>query len=432
MSRLIFACILALILRLVLSVTIYSGDVNNHTVWGQSILQNGSLGAYDRKYVGVMQPTYPPISLASFTTSFAMFQLTDASANWLNDNLSFFPSKIIWALQDQDVLPAFHKIYAIFADIGIGILIYGLARMIFHSDQKSAFFASAVYLFNPAVFYNSSLWGQLESPPLFWILLSVWLILKKKVTWAHAAFVLALLSKQSSLIFVPGFVLFSLFKSGWKKTFYGLIVQMVIFWLAYLPFTSCQITNPQCIAAWPVQVYLNRLETGSGSDYISDHAFNFWALYSNLAKISDKLVVAYNFSANVVGKLVFMTISAVLLLKYLKNRTSSVLIHTMGIIGFTSFLVLTRMHERYLAPALPFLAIAASGRKQLWPIYLLVSFCHLLNMYHNWWFPEMPQIADFVAINTPQIVNLVILLLAISWISWMAVFLHESRNKQLA
>ncbi len=180
MRQLVFLLLLGLILRLVLSTSIYSGDVNNHVGWAKSILEEGSRGAYDRKYSGILQPTYPPLALYSFVTSYWLYGQTYSLAETLNRSFAEFPSKVIWFLEDQDTMPAFHKIISMISDLGIAVLIYGLSRRLFKASSRAAYIAAAVYIFNPAVWYNSSLWGQLESPPIFWILLSLWLFITKR------------------------------------------------------------------------------------------------------------------------------------------------------------------------------------------------------------------------------------------------------------
>jgi len=74
-----------------------------------------------------------------------------------------------------------------------------------------------------------------------------------------------------------------------------------------------------------------------------------------------------------------------------------------------SFLLLTKMHERYLAPALPFLALAAAFRPRLWPIFIVLSLAHLANLYHEWWFPRIPVLVNWLSFwNTIQLMATII------------------------
>ncbi len=424
-GQIIGLLILGLVLRLVLSITVYSGDVNNHVEWARSILKSGPVGAYDRHYVGVMQPTYPPLALYSFTTGYWAYENIYRFSSALNKAYPAFPSTFIWAMEDQDVLPAFHKLTSIFADLGIAVLIYALARKVYSVSHSTGLSAAAVFLFNPAVFYNSALWGQMESPPIFLVMLSIWLFLTHRPIKGHAAFAAALLFKQSSLIFIPLILLLSVFKAGWKKTGLGLLVSLVLFFLAYLPFIPGSL-NFSATVSYPFSVYINRIEVGSGSNYISDHAFNLWALFTHLEKIPDSLIVFSDLSANTVGKIVFMVLSGWYISKYLLSRSTRDLLSLFGLISFCAFMVLTRMHERYLAPALPFLALVSASKPQLRPVFILVSVGHLVHLYHEWWFPYLTNLVPLI--DTWNTVFGVIVLFIISWISWSAVYFHERRQ----
>ena len=67
------------------------------------------------------------------------------------------------------------------------------------------------------------------------------------------------------------------------------------------------------------------------------------------------------------------------------------------LISAGAFFILTRMHERYFAPALPFLILLSYKNKKLSAICILASAIHLLNMYHWWWYPSLPPIVHFLS-----------------------------------
>src|SRR3990167_5835544 len=190
--------ILGLVLRLLLSTQIYSGDVNNHVSWGQDILKNGPVGIYEREFMsryGTLTPTYPPIPLVLFTLSQGAFDWASRTAWDTNLKYPLFPSQIVWWLQDQDTQPAFHKVWAIAADVGIAWLIYITTRKRW---------LAALVLFNPAFFYNSASWGQIESVPVFFLVAA---FLTRRPILSATSFILALLTKQSSIIFIPLYVI---------------------------------------------------------------------------------------------------------------------------------------------------------------------------------------------------------------------------------
>jgi dolichyl-phosphate-mannose-protein mannosyltransferase len=383
--------LVALVLRIWMSVQIYSGDVNNHIGWAESILEKGSRGAYSREYIGIMPPTYPPLALYGFVTSSWLHNLIERTIWSLNLNVPAFPSSLVWLFEDQDVLPAFYKIPAIFADLGLGILIYKFARQDRHLSHSVSLLASAAFLLNPAVWYLSSLWGQIESFTLFFFIASLWLVFKKRPLLASLAFMASLLSKQSSLLFAPLFAVYFYSRFGWKTTIKSALIQLVFFYLAYLPFATG--FSP----LWPFSIYYDRLQTGSGSNYITDHAMNPWIYYTRLQKIPDTGQFLAGLTFNRVGSLVFAVFAGLSVLPlFIKRLTPQLLVRSALLLNLSAFLFMTRMHERYLAPSLVLLLLASLKNKWLFPVYLVVSAVHLAGLYHNWWFPHIPDLKLFV------------------------------------
>ncbi len=384
--------VVSLLIRLSTITAIYSGDVNNHTGWGESILQHSFQGAYGREYVGIMQPTYPPLALYAFTASTGLFDLTNTSVITLNKDIPAFPSSLVWAFENQNVLPAFNKAIAIATDLGVTALLYIFIRHLFPKKKNTALFVAAMYGLNPAVWYISSLWGQIESVPIFWLLLSFYCILRTKPTLASLSFAAALLSKQTAIIFLPIYLIVFLRHFNLRQLLKGVLAQLILFYLVYLPFAPT--LNP----LWGVGVYINRLQTGSGSVWISDHAFNAWIWYSHLQKIPDSIKVIAGLSAATIGFLAFAVLLALPYLNYFKNRFSWYKTFLLSALTpLIAFCVLTKMHERYSAPTLPFLALLAVYDRRLWFLYVLFSLAHLTNLYHDWYFPRIAGLDTFVA-----------------------------------
>mgnify|MGYP001566951544 FL=1 len=378
--------LIGLILRLVLSIQIYSGDVNNHISWGKDILALGSAGVYQREFMfryGTLTPTYPPVALLFFTISQGAFDTATRAAWTLNLKYPAFPSQIIWWMQDQDTLPAFHKIWAILADIGIAWLVYTTTRKRW---------LTALVLFNPAIFYNSASWGQIESVPVFFLMLS---FLTRRPFLSAISFTLALLSKQSSIIFIPLYIIFFYCHFGLSRALKSAAVCLGLFWLAFLPFSTP-----------PLATYWHLIQTGSGSDYIVDHAFNFWAVVTGLGKIPDA-------HYRVWGYLLF---GACLLLILSRRRFS--VFPAAALTTMSAFFFLTRMHERYLLPTLAFMVFWVYRDRRLLPVFAYLSLFHWLNLYHNWWYPRWPELVTLLS----PIINIQILilvaLLSFIWLLW--------------
>lgn len=384
------------LLRLVLSVQIYSGDVNNHISWGRDILRLGPAGVYQRDFTsryGTMTPTYPPLPLAVFTISQWLYDSTYTISNWANSHFQVFPSRFIWLLEDQDVLPAFHKIWAILADIGIAYLVYKFT-------QKT--WLTTLVLFNPAFFYNSAYWGQIEAIPIFFLLASFYFLTRTRRSYLSAlCFVLALLSKQSSIIFIPIFALAFWQKFGLRISVTSALIGLVFFSVSFLPFL-----------ANPFVTYWQKIQTGSGSDFITDHAFNLWALLTGLGKVSDSAPYWLGISYNHWGFILFGLALVFILIKFRPSR----LFAASALINLASFLLLTRMHERYLQPSLAFLLLWAGTKRSLLAVFIFLSGFYWLNLYHNWWAPRIPSLVTWL--SSPDTINLLIVL-AFASFTWL-------------
>ncbi len=93
------------------------------------------------------------------------------------------------------------KLPAILADLGTAVLIFFLLRK--RLKFSIAYLIMLAYAFNPAIFINSAWWGQVDSVMVFVLLLSVSLLLKKKIRWSDVLLALACLIKLQAIIFIP-------------------------------------------------------------------------------------------------------------------------------------------------------------------------------------------------------------------------------------
>lgn len=420
---------LGVVVRLLLSVQIYSGDVNNHVSWGKDMLRNGPGGIYERDFYpiyGTMTPTYPPLSIYMFTVSEWMYETLNKTVWWLNLNIPIFPSNFIYVWEDQDTQPAFFKVWAIAADILIGFTVYKFSKKL-TKDTRWWLFSAAMVIVNPAFFYNSAYWGQLEAVPIAFLLLAFYFLFYSPRHILSALFLsLALLSKQTSIIFVPLFSLAYFLKFGWSKSLKGLAVSAITAWILFLPFY-----HRGNLLTFPFTTYLAKIKTGSGSDFVNDHAFNLWRLGpESFQKTSDSGVFGLGLTYSAWGYLVFGCIYVLVLLKLAKRKVDTTLYFRAAVIVMLGgFLVLTRMHERYLAPAIAFMIVGFVGRRAwIWG-FIFLSLFHFLNLYHNWWAPRWPILVDWLSVKGN--VDLLILMTSGLFLALFYDFLKQDNFEKL-
>jgi len=92
------------------------------------------------------------------------------------------------------------KAPAILADLATVLILYCLARRYWGGGASAAL--AALYAFNPAIILDSAVWGQVDSVLTVFVLLAILLLVRSPAASA-ALFAVALLIKPQALIFAP-------------------------------------------------------------------------------------------------------------------------------------------------------------------------------------------------------------------------------------
>src|SRR3989338_1236 len=454
-KKILILLLLGLIFRIIISFQNYSGDVTNHMIWGEIAVRQGLQGLYDidfYKLYGHISPNYPPITILFFAFLYLVKIWVYQFAWFLNLHLPIFPSKLIFFLKDFNYYPYLLKLPAISSDIGIAYITYLFAKKIVGKKKSTwPLIATSLVLFNPAYFYNSAHWGQTDSTPLFFLLTSFYtLIYQKKYLTSVITFTLGLLSKQTVAIFIPLFLLIyfvissearnlaqrnyvsldfsvaSLLRNDRVRIFIKMIlISSFIFWLFFLPFYR----NGNLIL-FPLTTYLNKIILVSGLPFTTNHAFNFWYLLngSRTTLASSKFIL--NISYEIWGYFITGIITFLILFR-LCIRSQNNYIRNFFYAGFliplTSFIFLTKIHERHLIVTLPFLLLLTINNKFLLVTYIYISLFNFLNMYHNWWSPNFFYLQKLL--STDFVINvLTIGLLIFYFFLLLRFFKSESKN----
>lgn len=254
--------------------------------------------------------------------------------------------------------------------------------------------AAACFLFNPAVIFNSATWGQVDASFTFLLFLSLFLLLRERPELAIITYVLAFVVKPQSISLAPliAVVLLTRYRPlEWAK--FSAIGIGVAF-IALFPFFG--------VFAFPRLLTLlsKSVET---YPYTSMYMYNVWSLFHNFW-VSDTTTLIAGVSARRVGILLYLAgiVAGVVLLVRQLRRTSdqkTTLFFFATYFTFLPVMVLTRMHERYIYPMLPFLLTFAflyqiqrqPQRKWRLPayflntpfvVYLIVTVLHGMAMYY--------------------------------------------------
>lgn len=368
-----------------ISIPYYSGDVENHVIWGRSILEEGTKGFYGRYFHNYSFPNYPPISMLSFAAAVGFYDWVREIALFF-DNYQAFPSVFVKWIDSDNLLISFLKIPAILPFVLSGLVISYFGKL-FKKNYYQSLLYSTIFLLNPSLIYLAVVWGQNDFTQVLFILSAFLLLLNNFFNWSIFFASFSILSKQTTLI-VWGVFLVTVFKlKGLSKAASGLILTALLIWVFYLPFNNSNLL-------WPFSFYNESLKT-TGL-LVSDNAINFWGLLSRFRN-TDAQEVVLNLKLEHWGFIFFLALFIPLLAKYLTSKFSyTLLFYFLFLTSITYFFALTRMHERYLIFGVVFAHMLAMLNRKYRYNLVFFSALLLLNMYKGLLVPDIPVLVDLL------------------------------------
>jgi Gpi18-like mannosyltransferase len=283
-------------------------------------------------------------------------------------------------------------------DMAISALIFFFLRK--QLSFKQTLVATALYGFNPAVVFNAAIWGQFDAIYTFFLVLSLMLALKSKPELSAAAFAVGLLTKPQGIALLPlvAFVIFK--KSGAKRFLFSVLVFTSTLFLVILPFEwSDPIT------------FLTRIYFGAYGNYAvtSANAFNLWGLFSLWSSDSGWFIL---------GWVIFgiFTVFALYVLNKRWDKQSWILPVFVAFMMFFAFFMLpTRIHERYLFPAVSMLVLLFPLVKKARQLYVVITATLFANLaYILYWLNQgNPNLSGDPVVVAVSVINLVTFLYGI-------------------
>jgi Gpi18-like mannosyltransferase len=276
-------------------------------------------------------------------------------------------------------------------DLATAGLIYFFARK--QTSFKIALLATALYAFNPAVIFNAAVWGQYDAVYTFFLVLSLMLALKSKPELSAISFALGILTKPQGIALAPLLILLIFKKDGLKRLLTSVLAFATSFLVVVLPFEGISVS------------FLTNLYSSGYSyyNYGSVNAFNLWGLFG-LTWVHDGVLY-------LVGWALFGAFAAfTLYVMHKRFRVSGdyLAVFAAFMLLFCFFMLPTRIHERYMFPAISMLALMFPLLKKTRLIYVTLTATLFLNEFVvlNWLnngypsdFPYDPVILAVSAIN---------------------------------
>ncbi len=331
----------------------FKTDVSTYAAWAIGLSQHGFASFYST--IGFAD--YPP----------GYFYILAAVGHFW---------RLFFAAHDSGyaILRDLVKVPAIIADLGVGALLYAIVRRF--AGVGFGLAAAALYLLNPATIYISALWGQVDSISGFLALFAVYALIRSEdeapqsraagdwIVFAWIAFGYSLLIKPQAAVLLPLLVAFAFVdpqrrRSRLVATAIGVVAALLLALLLTEPFHP---GNPVSSFGW----LLERYAYGSNVyPYNSVNAFNLWALRGTLwVPDSQNILVLPQY---LWGILLVLAALALIVWRYLQDRTLQALLEGCAIAALAFFALATRMHERYLFNGLLFtIACIPFARRYVW------------------------------------------------------------------
>ena len=259
------------------------------------------------------------------------------------------------------------KSFNVLFTLGDAALLYLIMRKS-NISQSQSLVGSGLFLFNPAVLFSSSIWGETQVVSLFPLLASIWLFEERRPFWAWLTLALTCLTRPQMLI--PAFLLAILFvrKFSVKENVAAISWSVILIFTFISPFlVSISPSLPKDILANTLYVQ----EAGGNElvfNIVSYDAYSIWPLITYLVAGQRGLSrIFFSSAAPLLGPLNYQQVSQIitlgviliaagLLLFNRKLRSSPenyFLVLALGTIGF--FVFATGLAANHFVIGLPFL-----------------------------------------------------------------------------
>ena len=419
-----FGLALRLILTYLLPTSGFGVDLGAFRFWAADLAANGPHGFYDRPFLHDYTPGY-------------LYVL------WLLGIIG----KVLGGVSVGLI-----KIPAILADLAIGWLVWSMLLEL-GTRRTLALAAAFVAVINPISWFDSAVWGQVDSVGVVFLLLGLREIWRDRPERAAVLTVIAAVIKPQLGILIPILALVTIRRALWPirdpatadeagpYTATGLLTRFralerrtdhpvrILTTAATAAITTVLLCYPFALSVLEFTskapflksgLLAQILATASGYPYLAVNAFNPWALISGDAgyslansglwacdgpwgtKICGEGVAMFGpIPAVVVGSVLMLVVTAAIALVAALRPDRRTILLCLTLLALAFFVVPTRVHERYAYPvfALAIMLAAVAWRWRL--AYLVLTLTIFLNMYAELTNPfyNNPGIVDWLGIS---------------------------------
>lgn len=410
-SNILWLLVMCFFIRILIAI-LYTGfptDMNCFYAWSLRVHETGFSGFYTKEVF----TDYPPGYI--YVLYILGFFLKLFKTTYYGDVMSIIILK----------LPA------ILCDLAIAYVIFKIARKRFKEDTSLV--CALLYLFNPSVVMNSTIWGQVDSVYTLCIVAMCYYLIEHKYNRAIIIYAIGVIMKPQMLIFTPVLLFacieksFISYRRGKAKfefdssNFLYLLswsgIGIAIIALSFLPFGFKAV----------IEQYMDTL--GSYT-YASVNAYNMWTFFGLNWVDQSKTFLGIPYV--VYGNLaIVLTVVFSGIIYFKSKREDSRVYLTGAFISIFMFLFAVRMHERYMFPAivLLFLTFLVRPNKKMFFMYTLFSVVHFYNVAHVLFYFDVNNY-DWEALLPKTIAFATLALFALfSWLIWKY-YVKRSHDKE--
>lgn len=354
-------------------------DHDDFVRWGLQALDDGVTTVYDRppakRSIRFWSPdgwlvgqrpfdrlcNYPPLSVYTLTVSAAIFRQVR-------------PDELINTYESRAVFAS----WAIVCDF---VVAAGCAALVARWRRGWApLIAYGVAVALPPFWYDSVIWGQTESTVLASLVWMLWAMTGDRWWLAGALYGVALVTKPQAILFAPVWAYAIVTTRPFWRPIGALGLSGAVVALVSAPFLLHSGLN------WFRASYVENLTTAHAHE-TTLHAFNIWYLDLLLTDADDAAVPLLGLSRLVWGKLLLVAgLAAGFFLLWRRFGRDPRRLELWSVVCLLTFLMLpTRVHERYLVLALPFvLGLCAVARRFVPGLVLLTAVSMMQLTWPHW------------------------------------------------
>jgi Gpi18-like mannosyltransferase/predicted membrane-bound dolichyl-phosphate-mannose-protein mannosyltransferase len=322
----------------------YHNDIVSYESWALQMASEGPAGIYRAGYF----LDYPPGYLYALWLAGIIANATGASGAMLRMTI------------EAPVLVA---------DFVLALLVFTFVRRTAPARRSAAYVAMLLVALNPALGFDTIVWGQSDSVLTVVIVLSAALALDGEFELAWGLAALSVLVKPQGLMYVPVLGWWTLLKLPYTKWWRPALAAVAVAVVGVLPF---QIGHPWY---WIFELYHS---TAAYYHETSVNAFNLMALMGGLRKPDTDTFAGLSYFSLGMGLLV--PLYAFIGWRLWEARSSRGMMFGVFAAVFGFFMLAPRMHERYLYAGLTFAApLAVEGAEMAFVFAILTATC-LFNL----------------------------------------------------